>query len=424
MSSINPSTDCPSFEEALSHLETIVHELEEGQIGLADALTRYEHGVKLLKQCYGLLEGAERKIELLSGFDAAGNAVTEPYDHEASAERDQRGEARSKRRSIATETKRAVRASDPQTTPDEPGDDQPDIDAGRACFRIDPCVNICLPVARPGMARPVLPGSTGAIGQSQPVVRCMPVTSHDVSIRDLLTDVGARSMRRWISSLGFPTAHSDWSKRFATACSRPASGCGRAGVMAAEACGCEAGRAMPAACAVEMVHSYSLIHDDLPAMDDDDLRRGRPDLPQGIRRSDGHPGGRRAVGPGVRSAGQRTFDRRRSPPAAARRSAAAAGTDRTGRRAGRRPGRPTSRGGRRDATRIDSSPQDRRDVPRVAATGRAWSPKPTPGVAIRARRIRPTARAGVSDCRRPARRARRRSRDWANAWAKIATAAS
>ncbi len=33
---------------------------------------------------------------------------------------------------------------------------------------------------------------------------------------------------------------------------------------------------MPAACAIEMVHTYSLIHDDLPAMDDDDLRRGRP----------------------------------------------------------------------------------------------------------------------------------------------------
>jgi geranylgeranyl pyrophosphate synthase len=34
--------------------------------------------------------------------------------------------------------------------------------------------------------------------------------------------------------------------------------------------------ALRAACAVEMVHTYSLIHDDLPAMDDDDLRRGRP----------------------------------------------------------------------------------------------------------------------------------------------------
>ncbi|MEM9187463.1 MAG: polyprenyl synthetase family protein, partial [Planctomycetota bacterium] len=34
--------------------------------------------------------------------------------------------------------------------------------------------------------------------------------------------------------------------------------------------------AMPAACAVELIHAYSLVHDDLPAMDDDDLRRGRP----------------------------------------------------------------------------------------------------------------------------------------------------
>ena len=33
---------------------------------------------------------------------------------------------------------------------------------------------------------------------------------------------------------------------------------------------------MPAACALECIHTYSLIHDDLPAMDDDDLRRGKP----------------------------------------------------------------------------------------------------------------------------------------------------
>ncbi len=47
-------------------------------------------------------------------------------------------------------------------------------------------------------------------------------------------------------------------------------------LIAAEACGCDYRRAMPAACAVEMVHTYSLIHDDLPAMDDDAMRRGRP----------------------------------------------------------------------------------------------------------------------------------------------------
>jgi len=47
-------------------------------------------------------------------------------------------------------------------------------------------------------------------------------------------------------------------------------------LMAAEACGGTVQTAMPAACAVEMIHAYSLVHDDLPAMDDDDLRRGRP----------------------------------------------------------------------------------------------------------------------------------------------------
>jgi geranylgeranyl pyrophosphate synthase len=47
-------------------------------------------------------------------------------------------------------------------------------------------------------------------------------------------------------------------------------------VAAAEACGGTRARAMPAACAIEMLHAYTLVHDDLPAMDDDAWRRGRP----------------------------------------------------------------------------------------------------------------------------------------------------
>jgi len=45
---------------------------------------------------------------------------------------------------------------------------------------------------------------------------------------------------------------------------------------AAEAVGGQTEAALPAACALEVIHTYSLIHDDLPAMDDDDLRRGKP----------------------------------------------------------------------------------------------------------------------------------------------------
>lgn len=41
-------------------------------------------------------------------------------------------------------------------------------------------------------------------------------------------------------------------------------------------CGGDVQRAIPFACAVEMIHTYSLIHDDLPCMDNDDMRRGKP----------------------------------------------------------------------------------------------------------------------------------------------------
>src|SRR5687767_13223969 len=46
----------------------------------------------------------------------------------------------------------------------------------------------------------------------------------------------------------------------------------------AEAVGGDRATAMPAACAIEMIHTYSLIHDDLPAMDNDTMRRGQPTL--------------------------------------------------------------------------------------------------------------------------------------------------
>src|SRR5881394_1850233 len=45
---------------------------------------------------------------------------------------------------------------------------------------------------------------------------------------------------------------------------------------AAEACGGKINNALPLACALECIHTYSLIHDDLPSMDNDDFRRGHP----------------------------------------------------------------------------------------------------------------------------------------------------
>jgi exodeoxyribonuclease VII small subunit len=72
-----------SFEQALAALEQIVRDLEDGRSGLAESLAQYEQGIKLLKNCYAQLEQAERRIELLTGIDAAGNAVVAPFDDSA-----------------------------------------------------------------------------------------------------------------------------------------------------------------------------------------------------------------------------------------------------------------------------------------------------------------------------------------------------
>jgi exodeoxyribonuclease VII small subunit len=77
----------PSFEQSLAELEQIVRQLEEGQLGLSDSLARYEVGVKRLKECYQLLERAERRIELLERVDAGGEPVTRPFDAEATIDR-------------------------------------------------------------------------------------------------------------------------------------------------------------------------------------------------------------------------------------------------------------------------------------------------------------------------------------------------
>lgn len=95
-------SDTPSFEESLHELESIVAELESGKLGLSDALGRYEEGVKHLKSCHQLLERVERKIELLSGMDAEGNPLTEPFDEQEHASLEDKAAARGRRRTSGT----------------------------------------------------------------------------------------------------------------------------------------------------------------------------------------------------------------------------------------------------------------------------------------------------------------------------------
>ncbi|HJN12900.1 MAG TPA: exodeoxyribonuclease VII small subunit [Pirellulaceae bacterium] len=90
--------ESPSFEAALERLEQIVHDLEDGELGLDQSLQRYEEGVKHLKFCHQKLKDTEQKIELLTGLDAEGNPTTVPFDDPASS-LEEKQQGRAKRRS-------------------------------------------------------------------------------------------------------------------------------------------------------------------------------------------------------------------------------------------------------------------------------------------------------------------------------------
>ena len=72
------------FEESLGELEQVVRDLEDGDLGLDDALARYEQGIGLLRACHAQLETAEQKILQLTRVEADGQPVLQPFRHEAS----------------------------------------------------------------------------------------------------------------------------------------------------------------------------------------------------------------------------------------------------------------------------------------------------------------------------------------------------
>jgi exodeoxyribonuclease VII small subunit len=84
---MNENSDNLTFELALAELERIVHELEDGQVGLEESLARYEKGISLLKRCYGQLRTAEQKIMLLTGVSAEDKPLAKPFEHNAAVEK-------------------------------------------------------------------------------------------------------------------------------------------------------------------------------------------------------------------------------------------------------------------------------------------------------------------------------------------------
>ena len=72
-------------EDALARLETIVTELEKGDLPLNDSLKMFEEGIKLSKTCLKMLDDAERKVEIMVQ-DKDGKKRVEAYSIEADGE--------------------------------------------------------------------------------------------------------------------------------------------------------------------------------------------------------------------------------------------------------------------------------------------------------------------------------------------------
>jgi len=114
-----------SFEACLTELQDVVRQLEEGRLGLAESIAGFERGISLLRHCYRTLEQAEQKIEILSGFDQAGNPVIAPFDAASTLETGQGAAGRRKKKPAASAEESAsqrARTPEPASAPEpEPG---------------------------------------------------------------------------------------------------------------------------------------------------------------------------------------------------------------------------------------------------------------------------------------------------------------
>ncbi|MEX0655147.1 MAG: exodeoxyribonuclease VII small subunit [Phycisphaeraceae bacterium] len=67
----SPNVDGLKFDEAMTRLESLVEQIESGEVGLEEALKQYEHGIALIKRCRTVLASAEQRIAELT-TNAAG----------------------------------------------------------------------------------------------------------------------------------------------------------------------------------------------------------------------------------------------------------------------------------------------------------------------------------------------------------------
>ena len=68
------------FESAIAEVETVVQQLESGELGLSESLVQYERGIQKIKLCHQVLEQAENRIAVLTRVEEDGTASVEPVD--------------------------------------------------------------------------------------------------------------------------------------------------------------------------------------------------------------------------------------------------------------------------------------------------------------------------------------------------------
>ena len=70
----------PDFEQSLKELESLVQQMEQGDLSLEDSLQAFEEGVSLTRECQSILAQAEQKVQVL--MESGGELTTEPFTQE------------------------------------------------------------------------------------------------------------------------------------------------------------------------------------------------------------------------------------------------------------------------------------------------------------------------------------------------------
>lgn len=73
----------PDFEQSLGALETLVNQMEQGDLSLEQALGAFEEGVRLTRECQAILDQAEQKVQMLTERDGALHAQPFSVDEDA-----------------------------------------------------------------------------------------------------------------------------------------------------------------------------------------------------------------------------------------------------------------------------------------------------------------------------------------------------